>query len=250
MTIALMETTKPFRTLDRTHGVAPATSIALVLIDDNRLLREGLTAMIHAQPGFRVLASSPNVDEALERARGTRPDVVMLTLGLADHNSLLLTETIRSELPEAKVIVTGLLATQVDVAAYVRAGVSGFIMRDASSEEFFETIRQVASGRHVLPKALTTSLFTQIVLNADGTVTPVDHNAVRERVTAREREVIDALADGLSNKEIAARLHIAVHTVKSHVHNVLEKLSLHSRLEVAAFLHAASREGAMARRLS
>lgn len=250
MTLALMETTKPFRTLDRTSGVASAASIALVLIDDNRLLREGLTAMIHAEAGLRVLASTSDVDEALERARASNPDVVMLSLGLANHNSLMLTETIRRELPDTKVIVTGLLASQVDVAAYVRAGASGFIMRDASFEELFETIRQVATGKHVLPNALTTSLFTQIVLNADGTVAPIDRNAVRERVTAREREVIDALADGLSNKEIAARLEIAVHTVKSHVHNVLEKLSLHSRLEVAAYLHSASREGMMARRLS
>jgi len=213
--------------------------IELVLIDDNRLLLDGLTAMIHAQPGFRVLAASADAAGAFAAARSAKPDVVLLDFGLADHDSLALTATVRLELPEAKLIVMGLRALQEDVADYVRAGASGFIMKDASFEEFFETIRQVASGTHVLPKALTSTLFSAIVHKAAGTATPRDSLVLREgaRVTAREREVIEALADGLSNKEIAARLHIAVHTVKSHVHNVLEKLALRSRLEVAAFTH-------------
>ena len=88
----------------------------------------------------------------------------------------------------------------------------------------------------VLPPALTTSLFAQIARNV---VNPKQEQVLESvRLTTREHQVIDLLGEGLSNKEIAARLHIAVHTVKSHVHNVLEKLALHSRLEVAAFTHA------------
>jgi DNA-binding NarL/FixJ family response regulator len=110
-------------------------------------------------------------------------------------------------------------------------------MKDASFEEFFGTIRAVAGGAEVLPRALTNSLFAQIAAHAvNGGKTPRLLESVR--LTGRERQVIDLLGEGLSNKEIAIRLHIAVHTVKSHVHNVLEKLSLHSRLEVAAFSHA------------
>ena len=146
------------------------------------------------------------------------------------------TATVRAEVPTARVIVMGLMPLQEDVADYVRAGASGFIMKDASFEEFFDTIRAVAAGAEVLPKALTTSLFTQIALNvAVGNKTKVLESV---RLTNREREVIDLLGEGLSNKEIASRLNIATHTVKSHVHNVLEKLALHSRLEVAAFSHA------------
>jgi DNA-binding NarL/FixJ family response regulator len=118
----------------------------------------------------------------------------------------------------------------------VRAGASGFIMKDASFEDFFATIRAVAGGAEVLPAALTNSLFTQIARNAVGGNGGRALAAVR--LTTRERQVIDLLGEGLSNKEISTRLHIAVHTVKSHVHNVLEKLALRSRLEVAAFTHA------------
>jgi DNA-binding NarL/FixJ family response regulator len=133
----------------------------------------------------------------------------------------------------------GLLPIHEDVADYVRAGASGFVMKDATFEEFFSTIRTVACGVQVLPQELTNSLFGQIVRNAKGG----DRKRLIEavRLTARERQVVDLLGDGLSNKEIASRLHIAVHTVKSHVHNVLEKLSLRSRLEVAAFTHGAGR---------
>ena len=210
--------------------------IALVLIDDNRLLREGIVEMVRAQPGFKVLAASADANEALKKVREARPDIVLVDFGLEDHDSLSLTATVHGEVPEAKVIVMGLLPLQEDVAHYVRAGASGFIMKDATFDEFFATIRAVARGEQVLPSQLTNSLFSQIVRNAAAKDKARVVDAVR--LTIRERQVIDLLAEGLSNKEISSRLHIAVHTVKSHVHNVLEKLALHSRLEVAAFSHA------------
>ena len=211
-------------------------AIALVLIDDNRLLREGIVAMVSSQPGFKVLAASADAAEALKKVREAKPDIVLVDFGLEDHDSLSLTATVHAEVPEAKVIVMGLQPVQEDVAQYVRAGARGFIMKDASFEEFFTTIRAVAGGAQVLPSQLTDSLFTQIVRNAGSKDKARAVEAVR--LTSRERQVIDLLGEGLSNKEISARLQIAVHTVKSHVHNVLEKLALHSRLEVAAFSHA------------
>ena len=226
-------TTKSPGTVARGPGTGAAS--ALVLIDDNRLLREGIVAMVSAQPGFKVLAASADANEALEKVREAKPHIVLVDFGLEGHDSLSLTATVHAEVPEAKVIVMGLLPSQEDVAHYVRAGASGFVMKDASFEEFFTTIRAVAGGAQVLPAQLTQSLFSQIARN----VAVKDKAKVLEavRLTARERQVIDLLGEGLSNKEIAARLHIAVHTVKSHVHNVLEKLALHSRLEVAAFSH-------------
>jgi len=234
---------KPLKRTPRPKAAKPLTSapvpalpsIALVLIDDNRLLREGLAAMIHTQPGFKVLAASADVEEALQKVRDAKPDVVLLDFGLVDHDSLSLTATVHAEVPAARVIVMGLLSVQEDVADYVHAGASGFIMKDASFEDFFSTIRAVAGGAEVLPPALTNSLFAQIARNAARGNKARILEAVR--LTNRERQVVDLLGEGLSNKEIATRLHIAVHTVKSHVHNVLEKLALRSRLEVAAFSH-------------
>jgi two-component system nitrate/nitrite response regulator NarL len=109
-------------------------------------------------------------------------------------------------------------------------------MKDASFDEFFATIRAVADGAEVLPPALTNTLFSQIARGAASGNSASILESVR--LTGRERQVVELLGEGLSNKEIAARLQIAVHTVKSHVHNVLEKLALRSRLEVAAYAHA------------
>ena len=192
--------------------------------------------MIHTQPGFKVLAASADVDEALQQVREAKPDVVLLDFGLVDHDSLSLTATVHAEVPAARVIVMGLLSAQEDVADYIHAGASGFIMKEASFEDFFGTIRAVAGGAEVLPPALTNSLFAQIASNA--AKGPKSRVLDAVRLTNRERQVVGLLGEGLSNKEIATRLHIAVHTVKSHVHNVLEKLALRSRLEVAAFSHS------------
>jgi len=214
-------------------------AIALVVIDDNRLLREGLAAMLHAQPGIQVLAGGADVEDALASVRQAKPDLVLLDFGLEAHDTLRLTATVHAEVPVAKVIVMGLLPQQEDVADFVRAGASGFIMKHASFEELLETIHDVAAGKRVLPKALAGSLFTQI---ESGSFAGAKARMLETTsLTSRERQVIDLLGEGLSNKEIASRLHIAVHTVKSHVHNVLGKLALHSRLEVAAFTQGSAR---------
>ncbi len=211
-------------------------TISLVLIDDNRLLREGLAGLIRKQPDFRILAASGDIEGALRKVREAKPRVVLLDFSLESHDSLRVTTTVRQEVPEARVIVMGLLPIQEDVAAFVRAGASGFIMKDASFDDFLRTIRAVADGADVLPPELTGSLFGQIARQVMSRGrTPVLEGV---RLTERERQVIDLLGEGLSNKEIAARLHVAIHTVKSHVHNVLEKLALHTRLEVAAFSHS------------
>jgi DNA-binding NarL/FixJ family response regulator len=207
--------------------------ISLVLIDDNRLLREGLARLIREQEDFKILAASADVDEAMSKVREAKPDVVLLDFGLEDHDSLALTATVHREVPEAKVIVLGLLPIEEDVVSFVQAGAAGFIMRDATFEEFVQTIRSVARGTVVLPPQLAGSLFSQIAKRAIKRGVPRELESVR--LTQRERQVIDLIAEGLANKDIAARLHIAIHTVKSHVHNVLEKLAQHSRLEVAAF---------------
>ena len=204
-------------------------SISLVLIDDNRLLREGISALIAKQPGYRVLLASSDADEAIEKVRMEQPDVVLVNFGLVAYDSAELTCRVRTEVPSAKVIVMGFLPTEVDIADYVHSGAAGFVMKDASSEVFFATIRAVALGMPVLPPVFTTSLFAQILCNE------IEHDPIRVRhdvrLTAREREVVGGLSEGLSNKEIAGRLGIAVHTVKSHVHNVMEKLALQTQLE-------------------
>jgi DNA-binding NarL/FixJ family response regulator len=139
---------------------------------------------------------------------------------------------IKKNMPNAKVIGMGFVPTQSDIVEFVEAGASGFILKVATVKEFIGTVRSVAQGTKVLPPSLAGSLFTHVIEHAikkNGKIT----NAVR--MTKREREIIVLIADGLSNKEIARQLNIATHTVKSHVHNIMEKLALHSRLQIAMY---------------
>ncbi len=129
-----------------------------------------------------------------------------------------------------------LLPLQTDVLEFVQAGVSGFILKDANMADFYKTIRSVFEGAQVLPPHLTGSLFSQIVEHAlHGSSPSLIVESIR--MTKRERQVIELIADGFANKEIAQKLHLSTYTIKSHVHNILEKLSLHTRVQVANYAH-------------
>ena len=190
--------------------------------------------MLREQRDIKVVASSGNGD-AMNAAKTLKPHVVLLDVGLRTHNSLRMVATFKRNAPEVKVIIMDLAPVQADLMDYVKAGVSGFVLKDATFDDFIKTIRSVARGAKVLPPLLTGSLFTQIVEHA---TLREKHNPFKSvKMTKREREVVELIAEGLSNKEIATRLSLATDTVKSHVHNILEKLALHTRLEIANFAH-------------
>jgi DNA-binding NarL/FixJ family response regulator len=205
------------------------------LIEDNRLLREGIAATLEEQGDFEVVAVAEDGDAVRKlRESGKSIDVVLMDLGLEETNSLQLMARLRAEMPKARFIAMDILPDEVDIVEFVKAGGSGLILKSASLNDYVDTIKAVARGEKVLPPAMTTSLFTQIVESALKSGKAIPDSAIR--LTTREREIVDLISEGLSNKDIAARLHIATHTVKSHVHNILEKLALSSRLQIAAFV--------------
>jgi len=209
--------------------------IRILLIEDNRLLREGIEDMLNEQMDIKAMASTGNGD-AFEKAKKLKPHVVLLDLGLRNQNSLRVVEQIKRKFPGTEIVVMDLIPVQSDVVEFVKAGVSGFILKDATLDDFLQTIRAVAKGSKVIPPPLTDSLFSHIVEHAVQAGN-VDRLIESVRMTRREQDVINLIALGHSNKEIAVDLSIAVHTVKSHVHNILEKLALHTRLELASFAH-------------
>jgi DNA-binding NarL/FixJ family response regulator len=210
-----------------------ATPISVLLIEDNRLLRDAIARLLEAQPDVSLVAAVASGAAALREGHAARAQVVLLDLGLEDDDSAPVIRDLKRTAPDVRVIAMDLLPIHEDIVELVKAGVAGFILKDASAADFLNTIRAVAGGSHVLPPPLTGSLFSQIAQRANGRGARDVIDAMR--LTPREREVIDLIGEGLSNKEIAQRLHIATHTVKSHVHNILEKLALHTRLQIATF---------------
>ena len=215
-----------------------AKRILVLVIEDNRLVREGLAALLDAQPDFKVVAAAEGANTGLLQVRETKPHVVLLDASLGNHDSRRFVESVSKEAPESKVVVMDLLPAQEDIIEFIRAGAKGFIVKDATIDDFVRTIRSVAEGGEVVPAALTGTLLSHIVDQAVARSTAAVLEAVQ--MTKREREITGLIAEGLSNKEIAQRINIATYTVKSHVHNILEKLALHTRLQIAAHAHKTS----------
>jgi len=210
--------------------------IRILLIEDNRLLRDGIASMLRKQPEMHVVATVGNGENVLLTMEEHKPNILLLDLGLRSQNSLEVVKLTKQHFPEVKIIVMDLIPIQSDVFEFVQAGVSGFILKDANITEFFKTIELVYQGSQVLPPHLTGSLFSQIIEHA---IVESKPSLIIEsvRMTKRERQVVELIADGFTNKEIAQKLHLSTYTVKSHVHNILEKLSLHTRVQVANYSH-------------
>lgn len=214
---------------------AMTKKILVLVIEDNRLLRDGLVALLDSQPDIKVVAAAEGAAAALQRLHEHKPHVVLVDAALGKHRSHRLVESLKESAPHARLIMMDLLPEEEDVIDFIKRGANGFIAKDATMDDFVATIRHVASGGEVVPPSLTGTLLSHIakqasVLRGSPMMAPV-------RMTKREQQITDLIAEGLSNKEIAQRLNIATYTVKSHVHNILEKLALHSRLQIAAHAH-------------
>lgn len=207
--------------------------IRVAIIEDNRLVREGITEMLNELPDVKVVLALTTFETGMLKAAD--PQVVLLDIGLQDANCLEVAETVRHEMVDTQIIVMDLLPVHEEIAQFVNIGVAGFILKDATFEDFVATIRSVAEGHRVLPPRMTGTLFSQIAQTA----VKLGRASVLEAVhmTKRELEVIALIAEARSNKEIAQQLGIATETVKSHVRNVMEKLALHSRLQIASYAY-------------
>ncbi len=208
------------------------SKIRILLIEDNRILRDGITVTINKQRDLIVAGVSDGRDNTITKARAVKAQVLLMDLSLNSQNSLDIVQSVKKESPGIKIIGMGLAPAQSDILEFVQAGAEGFILKDASVEDVVKTIRSVVAGEKVLPYTMTGSLFTQVTEHA---IMKGKRNLkMAIRMTEREKEIISLIVEGMSNKQIATSLNIATFTVKSHVHNILEKLALHSRLQIAS----------------
>lgn len=209
---------------------------SILVIEDNRLLRDGISSILKKQPDMSVVDTISNGENLSEKLEKLQPEIVLLDLGLRSQNSLQVVRLIKRNFQNTKIIIMDLIPLQEDVLEFVQAGVSGFTLKDANVNEFIQTIRSVLQGETVLPSNLAGSLFSQIVEHAvKGSKPSVIVESVR--MTKREKQVVELIAEGLTNKEIALRLNLSTYTIKSHVHNILEKLSIHTRVQIANYSH-------------
>lgn len=205
--------------------------IRTLLIEEMRILRDCITSVISTQPDMRIVAACDGNGNILQVAHEVNPDLLLLGIGRGHQNSLQIVRSMKKESPGLKVIGMGLVPAWTGIAEYVKAGASGFILKDASRAECLGTIRAVARGKTVIPQLLAGEPLSNVIDHASKE--EGSNPARTAQVTNREREIIELIVErGLSNKEIAMHLNVATYTIKSHVQHILMKLGVHSRLQI------------------
>jgi len=208
-------------------------AIRVAIIHRNRLFREGLAFVLSQQRGLTVVTCTDGARDVLAEIGKLCPDVIILDFSQQGRDGLKEARQLREASPESKLLLMGLTESEADVLACIEAGAAGLLEREASLDELLQNIRAMVAGEATCSPKIIALLFSQIAEEAHAR-TRVQHPGL-PHLTSRERQILSLIEERCSNKEIAVRLHIEIQTVKNHVHNILEKLQLHSRREAASY---------------
>jgi two-component system response regulator NreC len=199
--------------------------VKILLADDHAIVRQGLKLILSAHPDLEVVGEAANGREAVELANKLRPDLVLMDVQMPELNGIEATRQMVAANPRTRILVLSMHKEAVYVREILRAGARGYILKDAIDTELLNAVRSVANGDGYISPALSGSLNDK----AKDSGNPLD------LLSGREREVLLLIADGKTNKEIAARLNLSVYTVDSHRGKIMEKLNLHSAGELVRF---------------
>ena len=211
--------------------------IRVFVVADFRLFREGVASFLDSQPGISVVgAAEPGEAPALVSA--TDPEIVMVDI--PDCENLQMVRWLTSQTPEIKVVVVGVTEMEDDLIACARAGIAGFVLRDGSLDDLLVAVEAAARDEFACSPAVAAMLLRCVGRHEhDGNGADVERRL--DVLTCRETEIVGLIGQGLSNKQIAARLHLALSTVKNHIHSTMQKLDTSSRGEIAAVAQGARR---------
>jgi NarL family two-component system response regulator LiaR len=207
--------------------------VRVLIADDHAIVRKGIRALLSEAGGFEVVGEASNGQEAVLRAEETHPDVILMDLLMPVMDGIEATRQITSQQPKARILVLTSFAADNKVFPAIKAGASGYLLKDSSPDELVRAIRQVHRGEPSLHPTIARKLLQEIAR-------PADLQPAPEALTAREMEVLRLIAQGLSNQEIADQISVSEPTVRAHVSRILGKLHLASRTQAALY---AVREG-------
>jgi two-component system response regulator DevR len=198
------------------------------LLDDHELVRVGLRTLIDAEEDLSVVGEAATADEALARIPAARPDVTVVDLQLAEGEGIEVCREVRSRYPEVRCLVLSAFSDERDVSRAIMAGAAGYVLKQRASRDLVAAIREVGQGGTVLDPALTAGVLDR--LRTGGEPDPL-----LQRLSAQERRILEFIADGCTNRQIAEELFLAEKTVRNYVSNLLAKLGMHRRSEAAAY---------------
>ena len=204
----------------------PERTIKILLVDDHTIVRQGLKLILSAHADLQVIGEAANGREAVELAGKLKPDIVLMDVAMPELNGIEATRRMVEANSRLRVLVLSMHKEAVYVREILRAGARGYILKDAIDTELLNAVRSVAQGDGYISPAVSGALLTDYQQKATD---PID------LLSSREREVLQLIAEGKTNKEIATRLNLSVYTVDSHRGKVMEKLNLHSTGELVRF---------------
>jgi DNA-binding NarL/FixJ family response regulator len=205
--------------------------VRVLVVDDQELFRRGLTMLLAVESGIEVVGEAGDGVEGTALAESAAPDVVLLDVRMPKRSGIEACLAIKEAVPTAKIIMLTVSDEEADLYEAVKSGASGYLLKDSSIEEVAQAVRVVADGQSLISPSMAIKLIDEFKQMSK----PEKTSGPGLRLTERELDVLRLVAQGHSNKEIAARLFISENTVKNHVRNMLEKLQLHSRMEAVMY---------------
>ena len=212
---------------------APDDAIKVLIVDDHALFRRGLQMVLENEPDIDVVGEGGDGQEAIDMAESSTPDVVLMDVRMPKHSGIEATRQIKDMLPSTKILMLTISDEEGDLYEAIKAGASGYLLKEISIEEVADAVRSVHAGQSLISPSMASKLLTEfaaMVKRADERT-----QVPGPRLTERELEVLKLVAKGLNNRDIGAELFISENTVKNHVRNILEKLHLHSRMEAVVY---------------
>ena len=208
-------------------------AIRVLIVDDHALFRRGLQMVLEGEADIDVVGEASDGHEAVERAEATTPDVVLMDVRMPKRSGIEATRTIKDTLPSTKILMLTISDEEADLYEAIKAGASGYLLKEISIEEVASAVRQVQAGQSLISPSMASKLlneFAAMVKRRDERT-----QVPGPRLTERELEVLKLVAKGMNNRDIGSELFISENTVKNHVRNILEKLHLHSRMEAVVY---------------
>ena len=206
--------------------------IRVLVVDDQVLFREGLANLLSSQEDIAAIGDAGDGLEAIEKAHQLQPDLVLMDINMPRLNGLEATRRIRAELPEIKIVILTVSDADDDLFEAIKAGAIGYLLKNLKAQSLFERLRGAMRGEAALSPLLAAKVLEEFARQRQREAQAKDDQG---GLTDREREVLQLVMDGASNKDIANTLCIAESTVKRHLHNILEKLHLENRVQAAAY---------------
>jgi DNA-binding NarL/FixJ family response regulator len=203
-----------------------------LIVDDHPLFREGVKTLIERTPHFRVVGEAANGEEALALAKALKPDVVLLDLSLPDQSGVEVTRQIRTFVPDSRIVIVSMHSKVDLITKAFQAGATGYVVKESATEKLVECMKAISNGEYFLDTSLSQKVVSNLV-KSSARASNLDSRY--QSLTRREQEVLRLVVDGLSAKEIGDRLFISPKTVENHRTNIMNKLDIHSTMELVRY---------------